>query len=95
VKIPESVDLENLPDYFAGENTIPTTPPESERKQGRGTVWVFIEMMCAFLTVTGVNMKVTDYNDTFQYQVERKWQVKEWVDQHDVGEDKKTPTQSI
>jgi hypothetical protein len=35
-------------------------PPETERKQGRDTVWVFIEMICAFLTVAGVNMKLVD-----------------------------------
>jgi hypothetical protein len=50
-------------------------PPEVERKQGRGTAWVFIEMLCAFLAVSGVNMKLTDgrakkerlthYNKTF------------------------------
>jgi hypothetical protein len=56
-----------------------TSPPEAERKQGRGTVWVFIEMLCAFLVVAGVNMKLADgrvkkerlahYNNVFQYQV--------------------------
>jgi hypothetical protein len=70
-----------------------TTPPPSpsevsykvacfqrvEKKTGRGTGWVFIEMLCAFLTVTGVNMKVADgpdkretlsyQNDTFKCQV--------------------------
>jgi hypothetical protein len=34
-------------------------------------------------------------NDPFKYQVERKWETKEWVDQYDVAEDKKTPVQSI
>ncbi len=71
-----------------------TPPPETERKQGRGTGWVFIEMSCAFLAVVGVNMKLADgrvkkerlthYNDVFQFQVERKWETKEWVDQHGV-----------
>jgi hypothetical protein len=105
-KIPESVDLENLQDYFADANTIPTTPaPETERKQDRDTTWVFIEMLCVFLTVSDVNMKLTDgrakkerlahYNKAFEYQVESKWEDKEWVDQHGVAEDKKTPAQSI
>jgi hypothetical protein len=35
------------------------------------------------------------YKDTFQYQVESKWETKEWVDQHGVEEVKKTPSQSI
>ncbi len=106
MKIPESVDLENLPDYFVNTNTMSTTPPpESERKQDRDTVWVFIEILCGFLTVSGVNMKfddgrvkkewLTHSNDTFQYQVQSKWEVKEWVDQHVVAEEKKTPVQSI
>jgi hypothetical protein len=84
---------------------MPTPPPpEAERKQGRGTVWVFIEILCVFLTVSGVNMKLADgrgkerlahYNKTFEYQVESKWETKEWVDHHVVAEDKKTPDQSI
>jgi hypothetical protein len=105
-KIPEPVDLENLQDCFAGANTMPTPPPpESERKQGRDTARVFIEMMCPFLAVSGVNMKLTDgrakkeclahYNKAFEYQVESTWEAKEWVDQHGVTEDKKTPAQSI
>jgi hypothetical protein len=50
-KIPESVDLENLRDYFSGSNTMTTTPPpETERKQGRVITSVFIEM-CVFLVV--------------------------------------------
>ena len=61
MKIPESVDLENLEDYFPDVNTIPTTlPPETERKQDRDTVGVFIEMFCDFLTVVDVNMNLTD-----------------------------------
>ncbi len=87
-------------------NTMSTTPPpESERKQGRVTAWVFIEMLCDFLAVAGVNVKLADgrskkerldhYNKTFQYQVESKWETKEWVDQYGVAEDKKTPVQSI
>jgi hypothetical protein len=84
---------------------MPTTPlPEAERKQDRGITWVFIEMLCSFLTVTGSNMKLTESrvkerleysNDAFKYQVECKWESKGWVDQHDVAEDKKTPAQSI
>jgi hypothetical protein len=80
-KIPETVDLENLPDYFAVVNTMATTPsPETERKQDRVTDWVFIEILCPFLTVTGVNMnlpdgrtkktRLTHSNDEFKYQVE-------------------------
>ncbi len=34
-------------------------------------------------------------NDTFKYQVENKCEVKEWVDQYGVSEDKKTPDQSL
>jgi hypothetical protein len=66
------------------------SPPEAERKQARGTAWVFIEMLCAFLAVSGVNMKLADgrtkkerlahHNKTFEYQVESKWETKEWVD---------------
>jgi hypothetical protein len=37
---------------------MPTPPPpEGERKQDRGTDWVFVEMLCTFLAVSGVNMK--------------------------------------
>ncbi len=61
VKIPESVDFENLQDYFPDVNMIPTTlPPPAERKQDRDTVGVFIEMFCDFLTVVDVNMNLTD-----------------------------------
>jgi hypothetical protein len=38
---------------------------------------------------------LTHSNDTFKYQVENKWEDKEWVDQHAVAEDKKIPAQSI
>jgi hypothetical protein len=39
-KIPETVDLENLPDYLVDTNTMSTTPPtETERKQDRDTTW--------------------------------------------------------
>ncbi len=99
-------NLENLPDYFADSNTMPTTPPpETERKQDRDTDWVFIEILCAFLVVTGMNTNLTDgrtkkerlthSNNTFKYQVVNKWEDKEWVDQNVVAEDKKTPVQSI
>ncbi len=44
---------------------------------------------------TGKGHLLTHYNDVFQYQVDNKWEVKEWVDQHGVSEDKKTPAQSI
>ncbi len=64
---------------------MPTTPPpEVERKQDRGTTWVFIEILCVFLTVVGVNTKLVDdrskkeclthSNDVFKYQVENKWE---------------------
>ena len=82
-----------------------TPPPEEQvRKHDRVTPWVFIEMLCPFLVVAGVNMKLSDgrakeclshYNKVFHYQVEIKWEAKEWVDQHGVAEDKKTPAQSI
>jgi hypothetical protein len=82
-----------------------TSPPEVERKKDMVTDGVFIEILCVFLTVAGVNMKLVDcrtkkerlthYKLVFQYQVENKWETKEWVDQHDVTEDKKTPDQSI
>jgi hypothetical protein len=81
------------------------SPPETERKQDRVTAWVFIEMLCVFLTISGVNMKLADgrakkerlahHNKAFEYQVESKWEDKEWVDHHGVAEDKKTPAQSI
>ncbi len=38
---------------------------------------------------------LTHSNDVFKYQVENKWETKEWVDQYGVTEDKKTPAQSI
>ena len=87
-------------------NTIPETPPpnlvqRSEKRQGRDTVWVFIEMLCAFLTVAGVNMKLAEgrakwerlahQNDTFKYQVETEWDDQQWVSQHVKTEDTKTP----
>jgi hypothetical protein len=85
---------------------MPTpSPPEADRKQVRGTVWVFIDMLCSFLAVSGVNMNLANgrakkehlvhYNKAFEYQVESKWEAKEWVDQHGVAEDKKTFAQSI
>ena len=53
----------------------------------------FIEMLCAFLAVAGVNLKLADCrvqkerllthsNDAFKYQVQNKWDDQEWVDQH-------------
>ena len=82
------------------------TPSEQHlRKHGRGTAWVFIEMLCAFLAVAGVNMKLADgrpkkerlahANDAFKYHVQEKWDTKQWVDQHGVAEDRKTAQQSI
>ena len=57
-----------------------TPPPEEHlRKHGRDTPGVFIEMLCVFLVVAGVNMKLTDdrakkerlehVNDAFKYHV--------------------------
>jgi hypothetical protein len=38
-----------------------TPPPEEQvRKHDRVTPWVFIEMLCPFLVVAGVNMKLSD-----------------------------------
>jgi hypothetical protein len=82
------------------------TPPEQHlRKHGRGTPWVFIEMLCAFLAVAGVNMMLADgrakkedlehVNDVFKYHVQEKWDTKQWVDQHGVADDRKTAEQSI
>jgi hypothetical protein len=63
----------------------------AEKKKGRGTAWVFIEMLCAFLAVSGVNMKLCDgrakrerlahQNDAFKYQIKSMWDTKKWVDQ--------------
>jgi hypothetical protein len=82
-----------------------TPPPEeNHRKHDRVTAWVFIEMLCVFLTVTGVNMMITDgtakeclvhVNDTFKYHVEEKWDTNQWVDQYDVVEDRNITDQSI
>ena len=106
-KIPKSVDLENLPGSCAVAKKMPqTTPPEEpQRKHGRVTALVFIEMLCVFLVVTGVNMKLADdrvkkeslthVNDAFQYHVKNKWDTKQWVDQHGVEEDKKTAEKTI
>jgi hypothetical protein len=46
MKIPESVDLENFPGSCPDVNTMTKTPPpeEPQRKHGRDTGWVFIEM---------------------------------------------------
>ena len=83
-----------------------TPPPEEHhRKHGRDTVWVFIEMLCAFLAVAGVNMMLADGrakeerlahpNDAFKYHVQEKWDTNQWVDHHDVVEDRKNAEQSI
>ena len=87
--------------------TMSETPPpgQNHRKHGRGTAWVFIEMLCAFLAVAGVNMMLADgrakkerlahANDAFKYHVQEKWDTMQWVDQHGVAEDSKTAEQSI
>ena len=83
-----------------------TPPPEqNHRKHGRGTAWVFIEMLCAFLAVAGVSMMLADgrakkerlahANDAFKYHVQEKWDTKQWVDQHVEAEDRKIAEQSI
>ena len=85
---------------------MPDTPPEEQfRKHGRDTDWVFIEILCPFLTVTGVNMKFSDgrhkrerlahVNDAFQYHAQEKWDTYPWVDQDGVAEDRKTAEQSV
>jgi hypothetical protein len=77
------------------------TSQATEKKKGRGTVWIFIEMLCAFLVVAGVNMKITGsrtkrellthQNDDFKYQVQSKWDAQVREDEHGIAEDKKTP----
>jgi hypothetical protein len=72
------------------ETSPPSLVQKAEKRQGRGTAWVFIEMFCAFLAVAGVNMKLADVrakrerlahqNDVFKYQVESKWDDQQWVD---------------
>jgi hypothetical protein len=79
--------------------------PVSEKKAGRGTAWLFIEMLCAFLAVSAVNNKLAEgrkkserllhQNEAFKFQVQSKWDDKVWVDQHGNAETKKTPTQCI
>ena len=70
----------------------------AEKRQGRGTAWVFIEMLCAFLAVALVNMKLADgrakrerlahQNDAFKHQVQSKWDDQQWVGQDVITEDK-------
>jgi hypothetical protein len=77
----------------------------SEPTQVMGPVFVFIEMMCALLTVSDVNNRLCDgrnkrdhfthFNDTYEYYVQVTWDSKQWVDQLSVGEDKTTPVKSI
>jgi hypothetical protein len=66
---------------------------------------VFIEMLCALLTVSAVNNRLCDgrnkrdrfahFNDTYEYYVQVMWDSKQWVDQLGVAEDKTTPAKSI
>ena len=84
-------------DLFPDANTMTDTPPGSpapvtEKNSGRGTAWVFIQMLCAFLAVSAANNKLAEgrkkaerllhQNEVFQFQVHSKWDAKLWVDQH-------------
>ena len=72
---------------------MPETPPpeEQHRKHGRGTAWVFIEMLCVFLAVAGVNMKLADgrakkerlahANEAFKYHVQEQWDTKHFQEE--------------
>ena len=52
----------------------------TEEKRGRVRAWVFVEQMCAVITVTGVNQELCDgrsqkerlthMNTTYKFQVE-------------------------
>jgi hypothetical protein len=98
---------------------MPSTPPPPpqvvaskivqakrvEQTQGRGPAFVFIEILCALLTVSDVNNRLCDdrnkrdrfahFNDTYEYYVQVMWDSKHWVDQLGVAEDKTTPVKSI
>lgn len=86
----------------AQEGTPEAVP---DKKGGRGTKWLFIEMLCAFLAVSAVNNKLAEgrkkserllhQNEAFKFQVQSKWDDKVWVDQHGNAETKKTPSQCI
>ena len=104
---------------ISGANTLMlTTPPcgsvkaakcvaakRTEEKRGRGRAWVYIEMLCAVLAVTGVNQDLCDgrskkerlahMNTAYKFQVETMVATKKWVDQFGVAEDKITPEQSL
>jgi len=77
----------------------------TEEKRGRGRAWVYIEMLCAVLAVTGVNQDLCDgrskkerlahMNTAYKFQVETMVATKKWVDQFGVAEDKITPEQSL
>jgi hypothetical protein len=51
----------------------------SDKKQGRGSDWVFIEILCGFFAVAGMNIKLSDdrvkkerltqQNEDFKFQV--------------------------
>ena len=84
-------------EHFPDTNTMEVTPagspaPVSEKKSGRDTTWMFIEMLCAFLTVSTVNNRLAEgrkktenllhQNEVFKFQVQIKWDAKLWVDQH-------------
>ena len=77
----------------------------AEDKRFRGPAWVFIEMLCAVLAVTGVNQDLCDgrskrerlahMNTAFKFQVESMLTANKWLDQFGVAEDKTTPAKSI
>ena len=97
---------------ISGANTLMlTTPPcgsvkaakcvaakRTEEKRGRGRAWVYIEMLCAVLAVTGVNQDLCDgrskkerlahMNTAYKFQVETMVATKKWVDQFGLAEDK-------
>jgi hypothetical protein len=67
------------------------TTKRTEEKRGRGRAWVYIEMLCAVLAVTGVNQdlchgrskkeRLAHMNTTYKFQVETMVATKKWVDQ--------------
>ena len=109
----------NLQQISSEHHTRTSTPPpppqavvskiaqakRTEQTQDRGPAFVFIEMLCALLTVSALNNKLCDgrnkrdrfehLNDTYQYYVQVMWDSKQWVDQLGVAEDKTTPAKSI
>ncbi len=88
---------------------MPSTPPpppaavdskidkgkRTEQTQGRGPVFVFIEILCTLLVVSDVNQKLCDgrnkrdrfphFNDSYEYYIKVMYDSKKWVDQ--LGDD--------